>query len=418
MQTNVVTLPAWQEPARTPRPRLTATTLKAAKPEESAFELRSDRCPGLLLRVEPSGTMTYWVQIGRAKRVRLGNAKVFTMAQAEDSARKVLVDPVAFEKSKLQASSLAEFIERHYEPWAKAHRKSAKATLARLRSSFERVFYRQRLEDIALPALERWRTDRINAGKARATVNRDLVALSAVLTKAVEWNALTSNPLHKLKPLKVMGGTVRFLTTAEEQQLRTALVDRDNELRLRRESGNAWRADRGIALMPCLQTYGDHLTPMVLLSLNTGLRQGEVFQLAWSDVDLDRRLLTVRSDVAKSGKLRHVNLNSEAARVLTAWQVDTKSINGLVFPGKDGAPFTDVKKSWANLLDEAGIDAFRWHDIRHHFASKFVMTGGDLNTLRELLGHADIKMVLRYAHLSSEHKAAAIERVAGGAIHD
>lgn len=52
--------------------------------------------------------------------------------------------------------------------------------------------------------------------------------------------------------------------------------------------------------------------------------------------------------------------------------------------------------------------------MRHHFASRFVMAGGDLNTLREFLGHADIKMVLRYAHLSSEHKAAAIERIAGG----
>lgn len=411
MRSNVVALPA---PPKVVRPRLTAVALKAAKPESAPYELRSDRCPGLMLRVERSGNMTYWVQVERSKRVKLGNAKIMTMAQAEDTARRVLVDPAAYAKSRHKASTLEEFVDDHYEPWVKAHRKTATATLARLKASFERKFYRQRLEDITLTALERWRTDRINGGTAKATVNRDLVALSAVLTKAVEWEALEANPLHKLKPLKVTSKKVRFLSPEEEARLRAALVARDDALRQRRDNGNAWREARDLPPMPERGTYGDHLTPMVLLSINTGLRQGEVFHLTWSDVDLGRKLLTVRADVAKSGKLRHVNLNTEATRVLTTWKAATKGKTGLVFPGKEGKPFTDVKKAWATLLADAEIEDFRWHDIRHHFASRFVMTGGDLNTLRELLGHADIKMVLRYAHLSSEHKATAIERISGG----
>jgi site-specific recombinase XerD len=75
----------------------------------------------------------------------------------------------------------------------------------------------------------------------------------------------------------------------------------------------------------------------------------------------------------------------------------------------------DVNTSWGNVLVDAKIENFRWHDMRHHFASHLVMAGVDLNTVRELLGHADLKMTLRYAHLAPEHKAAAVAKLMKGA---
>ena len=94
--------------------------------------------------------------------------------------------------------------------------------------------------------------------------------------------------------------------------------------------------------------------------------------------------------------------------------MQTGQDSGLVFRGRFGGRLNNVRNSWRTLLQDAGIENFRWHDLWHHFASKLVMAGVDLNTVRELLGHSTITITLRYAHLAPEHKAAAVARIAYG----
>lgn len=149
---------------------------------------------------------------------------------------------------------------------------------------------------------------------------------------------------------------------------------------------------------------------MILLSINTGLRRGEVFSLKWDNVNFDRAIVTIEGNYAKSGKTRHVPLNKEALSVLKCWSKQTNQ-SSLVFANKDGKRFDSIKKSWAGVLKLAKIKNFRWHDLRHHFASRLVMAGVDLNTVRELLGHSDMALTLRYAHLAPEHKANAVEKL-------
>jgi integrase len=186
----------------------------------------------------------------------------------------------------------------------------------------------------------------------------------------------------------------------------TPAAARDEERRRGRMSANEWRRERGYELMPEFGTYTDHLSPIVLLAIDTGLRRGELLPLNWDDVDLERAILTVRGEGAKSGRTRHVPLNAEAVWVLREWQGPTRS--GLSFPGEDGQQMTHLKSTWTRVAKVAKLRAFRFHDLRHTFASKLVQRGVDLNTVRELLGHSDFSLTLRYAHLAAENKAAAV----------
>ena len=92
------------------------------------------------------------------------------------------------------------------------------------------------------------------------------------------------------------------MTEDEEQRLRAALDIREERIRAGRDSANAWRAERGYRLLPDLRqvAFADHLKPLVLLSINTGVRQGEAFSLTWRHVDLERAILTVAGATAKS----------------------------------------------------------------------------------------------------------------------
>jgi integrase len=141
------------------------------------------------------------------------------------------------------------------------------------------------------------------------------------------------------------------------------------------------------------------------------MRRGELFALTWHSVDLVAGRITVHGATAKSGTTRHVPLNAEALAVLRGWRDQAPDGSGLVFPGKHGDALSNVRRSWEAVLRAAGITRFRWHDLRHTFASKLVMAGVDLNTVRELLGHSDYKMTQRYAHLAPEHKAAAVAKL-------
>jgi integrase len=120
--------------------------------------------------------------------------------------------------------------------------------------------------------------------------------------------------------------------------------------------------------------------------------------------------MTVRGEDAKTGQTRYVPLNSEAATVAAVWRPATCEAEAYVFPSSEEmTPLAYIRKAWTGVLVAALVKAFRFHDLRHTFASNLVMADVDLNTVRELLGHKSIAMTLRYAHLAPEHKAAAVE---------
>jgi integrase len=398
---------------RIKREPLTLKVINAARATERLYRLRDATVPGLVLRVTPNGTKTWAVTWGRGQERIVGTWPTMTLEGAREAARRELGEiathgaPLAVvgaRKRSAAVDTFGDFMADRYGPHVLATAKAGKATVHCIKAQFGHL-YDRKLTSIARADFDDFKAKRLKAGTHPATVNRDLDRLKAALNQAVAWDLLDKNPLAGVKRIKRdIEDRVRFLSPAEEKRLRAALAKRDDLFRRRRVSANAWRDARGKQTLPELEGYADHITPMTLVALNTGCRRGEITQLTWADIDLKRKLLTVRAGYAKSGKARHIPLNSEAVSVLKTWK--RRQPEGRLFHLDCNA------KAWGRLMEAAKIEDFRFHDLRHTFASKLVMAGVALNTVRELLGHADIKMTLRYAHLAQDTLADAVARLA------
>lgn len=142
--------------------------------------------------------------------------------------------------------------------------------------------------------------------------------------------------------------------------------------------------------------------------METGLRQSNVTGLQWSQIDLPRRCAWIHPDQAKARKAISVPL-SKAAVVIIREQIG-KHVT-YVFSYKSKPVIQVNTKAWYSALKRAGIENFRWHDLRHTWASWHVQAGTPLNVLQELGGWESVEMVRRYAHLSSEHLSAYVDRL-------
>ncbi|RXJ73295.1 integrase [Veronia nyctiphanis] len=405
--------------------KITATSIKQLVPEDK--RLNDTEIPGFHARIQATGRVIYYLYYridGKQVNFKIGPASDLTPAQARDLAREKIGEVAkgndvhevkkATKQETLRRKHLkfSVFLEDRYLPYLKTRNpKTAMRTVNHLRSRFSFLMEKD-LDQITAWEIEKWRSDERKLGKAPATINYTVNTLKGALSRAVEWGLIASHELSKVKTIKSDNTRVRYLNEQEEKRLRHALKQRDINIRHARQSANEHREKRRYETLPDLTdiTFVDYFEPLVILAMNTGLRRGELLQLAWSDISLTQKYLTVRAGNAKSKSGRTVPLNNEAFETLSEWRKQNPD-NSYVFQGKTGVPLTDVKKPWATVLDIALIDSFNFHDLRHHFASKLVMAGVDLNTVRELLGHSDLKMTLRYAHLAPEHKAAAVNLI-------
>jgi len=402
--------------------KITASSIKQLKVEDK--RINDTELSGFHARISASGKIHYYIYYRHnSKQVnfKLGSHPIITPVQARDLAKDKLAevtkgidvqtvrkdDRVKTQLAKL--STLSAFLENKYSPWLfTRNAKTADKAMKSFKSSFGE-FYDLQLNDINAWLLEKWRTKKLKAGLKPATINRQITQLKGCMSRAVEWGVIENHDLSKVKALPVDNSKVRYLDSMEEKRLKKALRDRDSEIKAQRDSANQFRKERKYEQLTNLNDYyfADHIEPVVLLAMNTGLRKGEILSLDWQQVDFDNRVLTVAHDKAKSGKTRHIPLNNIAFEALQNWQQNSGD-KGYVFKAENETHIQDIKKGWEALLTRAEITDFRFHDLRHHFASKLVMASVDLNTVRELLGHKDLTMTLRYAHLAPEHKAAAV----------
>ena len=146
------------------------------------------------------------------------------------------------------------------------------------------------------------------------------------------------------------------------------------------------------------------LKHVILIALNTGMRKGEILSLRWENVNLERNFITVTAEEAKSKRIRRIPINRELRKLFIKLNL-TRNGNSLVLQNPmTGKPFRDFGRSWKTLLTNTGIDGVRFHDYRHTFASHFLMNGGDLYTLKELLGHRELNTTARYLTITTAYK--------------
>lgn len=400
--------------------KLTGKLLSALQVTGHEYEVHDTIVTGLYIRVTSAGAKSYVVRWGRARKKTLGRVGILTLDQARQEATQYLYEalkhgePLAVTQSRKGSAlpSLRAFIDDTYMPWFKTHHKGHEKTLHTLDNNFDPIMA-QRIDSITGRDLDQIRTTWMQAGNKPSTVNRKMGSISGVFSRAVEWEYITAHPMAKLKQLKVDSiGVVRYLDDDENNRLRAALDARQEEMRRERESANKWRTDRGHEQKQSLLDlhFTDHLKPMVLVSLKTGMRRGELFNLKWSSINFTTKTITVAGETTKTSDTRRIEMNKEVFDTLEKWRKQSGTAP-YVFPNQAGGRLEDVKSAWLKLLERAELIGFRWHDMRHDFASRLVMAGAPLNTVRELLGHSDIKMTLRYAHLASKTKAAAVELI-------
>ena len=207
------------------------------------------------------------------------------------------------------------------------------------------------------------------------TVNRMLEVVRAILRKAQkEWGWIYNVPVIRMR--KINDKRIRWLTLSESKQL--------------------------LAELPC------HLHDMALFTLCTGLRESNVTNLKWEDIDLSKRHTLIHSDESKTKKAIPVPLNTQALELLHKIKGNHPTF---VFTYK-GNPVTRCNNhAWRKALVRANINDFRWHDLRHTWASWHVQNGTSLHELQQLGGWSNYETVLRYAHLSGKHLQDAAERV-------
>lgn len=400
--------------------KLTGKLLSSLEVTGKEYEVHDTIVIGLYVRITAAGAKSYIVRWGRARKKALGRVGMLTLDQARQEATQYLYEarkhgePLAVTNGRKGTAlpSLREFIDDTYMPWFKTHHKGHAKTLHTLDNNFDTIMA-QRIDAITGRDLEQSRTTWMQAGNKPSTVNRKMGSISGVFSRALEWEYITAHPMAKLKQRKVDSiGVVRYLSVDEDKRLREALDARQDEMRRERERANKWREDRGEEQMQSFLDlqFTDHLKPMIIVSLKTGIRRGELFDLKWSSVNFDTKTITVTGDTTKTSNTRHIQMNTEVFTVLEEWKKQSGA-SPYVFANRKGGRFEDVKSAWLKLLKRAQVIGFRWHDMRHDFASKLVMAGVPLNTVRDLLGHGDIKTTLCYAHLAPGTKAAAVELI-------
>src|SRR5438094_137939 len=241
--------------------------------------------------------------------------------------------------------------------------------------AWAREFGNRPLGQITRTEIEAWRREKM-ARCRPATINRDLSRLRRMFSLAVEWELLEESPMAGIRFLRENNARTRYLSLEECQRL----------------------------IASCM---APHIRATVSVALHSGMRLGEILNLRWYDLDFASGFILVRD--SKNGESRHVPMDATLFALFRAYP--HRPSTDLVFSSSSGGHIVDVRTGFLNSCKRAGLIDLHFHDLRHTFASQFVMAGGNLFILKSVLGHKNITMTQRYAHLAPTYLIKSIDRM-------
>lgn len=273
------------------------------------------------------------------------------------------------------------FVVETFLPYSETNKKSFYYDVLICRVLIQ-AFQSKTLRQITPPMIEGLKQELFNKptkhGQKRspATVNRHLSALSKIFSLAEDAELVDSNPCKRVRKFQLDNQRMRVLSAEEEVRLISALEK--NEL----------------------------VKQIVQFALHTGMRRGEIFSLKWFDLDFNRNFIQVR--VSKSNKKRLVPMNETVRWLLVSLEKKSE----FVFPSpKTNSRLNQIKTSFRKAVKRAGLEDFRFHDLRHTAASRMAEAGASPFTLMQILGHSDIRMTSRYTHSTDVAIRKAVENL-------
>jgi len=320
------------------------------------------------------------------KRVR----KVARLAQTEEEALIVLQDEIqrAFDreyslKRENEKAKFFEFANVYLENYAKLKKRSWESDQKYLRSQLIPFFGEMELSEISPLHVNKFMVKRQGDGVRNSTINRELTVLKKMLNLAIEWQYdIRINPVKK----------GNFFS--EEEYRRDRVLSEEEEKRL-------------------FRTAAPHLRPILTCALRTGMRYSEILSLKWENCDLSEREITIRAESNKSGKKRVIPIGNRLhSELVILWELNREKSEYafLYLDTKTGKqrPVKTVRKAFVNACRRAGIEDFRFHDLRHTFGSRLVSRGADPVSVKDILGHANLRTTEVYLHSSMKRMREAV----------
>ena len=376
-----------------PKVKLTNTFVNSVKaPKDKRKEVYSDTDDtGFILEVKSTGTKTYYCRYSidhKVKQTKISDAKLITANKARDIVKKLLTDMKLNDNAILKeleikkyskVISLDEFYNQYYLPYIKQHVKSWKSNDSNYRMHIKPVFKNTPMNEINKLDIIKAHNEMISKKRLKpASANKFVIFLSSMFHLALdlELKDIVNNPCKGIKPFAQNNHKERFLT--KEESIR--LIASVNQ-----------------SLNPNLK----YIVPYLIL---TGARRGEVLKAQWKDIDLNNMMWTIPT--SKNGKKRYIPISNELCKLILSIPKISKTY---LFPSpKTNLPQNDVFKAWNTARIKANLKDVRMHDLRHTFASQLVNEGRSLYEVQILLGHSNMKMTQRYAHLNNESLMSAV----------